>query len=115
MYYFYVIQSVGNRVGFGITSNPVERNKQYVSHSGDVVKFRYLYGGIKAHAMALERTIKTQWVDDIWKVEGWSTEWLISTIGLEDFASRISDLIKERHLKLELVAKNFDFTMQLPH
>lgn len=113
MYYFYIIQSVGGRVGFGITTNPTERNKQYVSHSGDMLKFRYLYGGIKAHATALERIIKTQWVDDLWKIEGWNTEWLVSDVNLKAFHERVVELINERHLKLSLVATDFDFTMPL--
>ena len=113
MYFFYIIESVGGRVGFGITSNPTERNKQYTSHSGDVVKFKYLYGGMKSHATALERTIKTQWVDDLWKIEGWKTEWLVSDVKLTDFASRVESLIAERHLKVKLVATDFDFTTEL--
>ena len=113
MYYFYIIESVGGRVGFGITTNPTERNKQYVSHSGDMLKFRYLYGGMRSHATALERTIKTQWEDDLWKVEDWKTEWLTSDISLTDFEKRVKNLIDERHLKLKLVATDFDFTMSL--
>lgn len=113
MYYFYIIESVGGRVGFGITTNPTERNKQYASHSGDIVKFRYLYGGMKTHATALERTIKTQWVDDLWKVEGWNTEWLVSDITLDEFFSKVDDMVRERHLNLRLVAVDFDFTKQL--
>ena len=41
MYYLYIIESVGGRAGFGIAANPKERNAQYVSHSGDIVKFKY--------------------------------------------------------------------------
>lgn len=113
MYYFYIIESVGGRIGFGITTDPRERNKQYASHSGDIVKFRYLYGGMKTHATALESTIKKQWVDDLWKVEGWKTEWLADQIGLAEFHERVSDLIRERHINVRLVATDFDFTKPL--
>lgn len=113
MYYFYIIKSVGGRLGFGITSNPTERNKQYTSHSGDMVKFIYLYGGLKTHASALERTIKTQWVDKLWKIEGWKTEWLNSDIDMHEFVNDVNSLITDRHLKVELIATDFDFTTPL--
>lgn len=113
MYYFYVIKSLGGRLGFGITSNPTERNKQYTSHSGDIVKFTHLYGGLKTHASALERIIKTQWIDNLWKIEGWKTEWLNRDINIDEFIEHVDSLITQRHLKIELIATDFDFTNPL--
>ena len=112
-YYFYIIRSVSGRAGFGIAANPRERIKQYTSHSGEIVKFPYLFGGQRTHAKALERTIKTQYADNIWVIEDWKTEWLNADITVEHLYSYVNELIKQRHFKLQLVASDFDITSEL--
>lgn len=109
MYYFYIIISVGGRIGFGITQNIQDRNKQYCSHSGDIVKM-YVYSGQRTHAKALERTIKTQYIDNIWKINGWQTEWLNKDVAPNQLKEYVDNLIQERHFRLNLVAENYDFT-----
>ena len=109
MYYFYIIISVGGRVGFGIAQNIEDRNQQYCSHAGDIVKM-YVYGGQRTHAKALERTIKTQYVDNIWKISDWQTEWLNSDITKEQLKAYVDELIEQRHFHLTLVKENYDFT-----
>jgi predicted GIY-YIG superfamily endonuclease len=113
MYYFYVIVSAFGRIGFGIATDPQERNKQYCSHSGGIVQFVLLYGGERAHAKALERIIKTQYVDNIWKVEDWKTEWLNDNVTIEEFQKYIEELILERHIKVKLITTNYDFRQDL--
>lgn len=113
MYYFYIIESLGGRAGFGIAQDPKDRNKQYCSHAGGIVKMR-LYGGLRAHAKALERTIKTQYVDNIWQIEDWKTEWLNDDVSVKVLTKYVENLIKERHFKLELVADNYNFLQDLP-
>lgn len=109
MYYFYLIESVNGRPGFGITSIPHERNKQYVSHAGDLVKFVYLFGGQKTHAKALEAALKTQFVDNLWKLDDWETEWLADGFTMEFLYNHVVSLIEERHYRLSVVATNFDY------
>lgn len=113
MYYLYLIQSVGGRAGFGITQNPKERNKQYCSHSGDIVQFKFLYGGIRAHAKALESTIKRQYVDNIWMVDDWQTEWLKDGVDMTKLRVYVEDLIKTRHFKLKLTTTDYTFQTDL--
>ncbi len=113
MYYLYLIESVKGRAGFGITSDPKERNKHYCSHSGDIVEFVYLYGGLRAHAKALERTIKTQYVDNLWSIEGWNTEWLNTGVGIDTLKQYVDLLINERHFNLVLIQTNYNFTQDL--
>lgn len=108
MYYFYLIESLGGRAGFGIAQDPKERNKQYCSHAGGIVNM-HLYGGLRAHAKALERTIKTQYIDNIWKIEDWKTEWLNDDVPMSDLKKYVESLIHERHFKLKLVAKGYNF------
>jgi hypothetical protein len=110
MYCFYIIVSVGGRVGFGITKNYYERNKQYASHSGDIVKFVRVYSGAEAHANALESIIKKQYVDNLWWVDDWKTEWLNKDITVDQFQTHVENLIKDRHMKLTLTAQDYDFT-----
>ena len=109
MYSFYIIISVGGRIGFGIAQNIRERNKQYCSHAGDIVKMS-VYQGQRTHAKALERTIKTQYIDNIWTIDDWRTEWLNKDVTLEQVKAYVEELIHERHFRLNLVAENYDFT-----
>jgi hypothetical protein len=114
MYYFYIIENLRGRAGFGIAQDARERNKQYTSHSGDLVKFPFLFGGQRAHAKALEKTIKTQWVDNIWILDDWETEWLKDGITVHDLKNHVEQLIKTRHYKLALVSIDFDFRKENP-
>jgi hypothetical protein len=109
-YYLYLVTSVGGRAGFGIAEDYRERNKHYASHSGDIVKFSYIYTGIRAKAKALERTIKRQYVDNIWMVDDWKTEWLVKDVSMAQLQAYVQDLIDSRHLGLELFAQDYDFT-----
>lgn len=113
MYYLYLIESLGGRAGFGIAQDPKERNKQYTSHSGDLVKFKFLYGGQRTHAKALERTIKIQYVDNLWVLGDWKTEWLNDSVKMPELQQYVQQLIEERHLHLTLVATDYDFTQEV--
>ena len=113
MYYFYLIESPFGRPGFGIMQTPAERNKQYCSHMGGIVNMR-VYGGLRAHAKALERTIKTQYTDNIWVVDDWQTEWLKEDVPMSQLIKYVESLIKERHFKLKLVSPEWNFQEALP-
>jgi hypothetical protein len=111
MYYFYIIVSVGGRIGFGICQDYFKRNHDYVSHSGDIVDFVYLFGGIRNHSKSLEKTVKQDWADKVWRIDDWETEWLEKTVTLEEFYQYISQILKERpFLKLKLIAQNYNCT-----
>ena len=112
MYYFYIIISVSGRIGFGIAQNIKERNKQYCSHAGSIVNM-FVYGGLRNHAKALERIIKTQYIDNIWIIEDWKTEWLTEDINMENFKEYVDGLISERHYRLTLIAENYNFTQDV--
>jgi hypothetical protein len=114
MYYLYLIESIGGRAGFGIAAEPKERNKQYCSHSGGIVKFKFLYGGLRTHAKALERTIKTQYTDNLWYVEDWKTEWLSDNVSIDQLHDYVKQLINDRHFRLDLIALDYDFRQDLP-
>jgi len=93
---------------------PKERNKQYCSHMGGIVNMR-VYGGLRAHAKALERTIKTQYIDNIWTIDDWETEWLNDTVPMSQLVEYVETLIAERHFRLHLVATDYNFTMEFPN
>jgi hypothetical protein len=112
-YHLYLVTSIGGRAGFGIATDYKERNKHYASHSGDIVKFSYIYSGLRAHAKALERTIKTQYVDNIWMVDDWKTEWLVKSVPMNELNSYVNELICERHYRLSLLATDYDFTQDI--
>jgi hypothetical protein len=113
MYYVYIVQSLLGRPGFGITKDPKERNKQYCSHCGDIVKFKFVYKGLRSHGKALETTIKKQYVDNIWIIDDWKTEWLNDKVSIDSFKEYVDSLILSRHLKLELAATDYDFRQEV--
>lgn len=110
MYNFYIIQGPSGRVGFGITQDRKERNKQYCSHCGTIVKFTHVYSGLRGHAKALERIIKVQYADNIWKLGDWDTEWLNDNITVADLQQYVDQIIAERHIEVTLTETDFDFT-----
>lgn len=112
-YHFYLIESAGGRAGFGIAQDIKERNKQYCSHAGAIVKMT-IYSGLRAHAKALERTIKIQFADNIWVIEDWKTEWLNDDVPMKTLKEYVDTLIKERHFKLKCVAQDWNFLSDLP-
>ena len=113
-YHLYLVTSVGGRAGFGITEDYRERNKQYASHSGDIVKFSYIYSGLRTKVRALERTIKRQYVDNIWMVDDWKTEWLVKDVSIDQLRVYVQNLNDTRYYGLTLFAKDYDFTQEVP-
>ena len=113
MYHLYIVKSIGGRIGFGIATDLKERNKHYASHSGDIVQFPLVFGGLRAHAKAVEKTIKREYEDHLWQVDDWKTEWLKKEVYMEDFEKFIMTLIKERHYKLEVVKRDYNFLDEL--
>jgi len=114
MYHLYIVENSKGRVGFGIAKDYVERNQFYCGHAGDILKFPVVYGGLRSHAKALEKTIKNELYDDIWTIEkenkDWKTEWLVKGKNRKFLESYINDLIEKRHIKL----KSLSETMILP-
>lgn len=72
-----------------------------------------LYGGLKSHATALERTIKTQYIDNIWIIDDWETEWLNESVPMEQLKSYVDELIKERHFRVEFLTNEYNFQQEL--
>jgi hypothetical protein len=71
--------------------------------SNDAVKIDLYQNG------ALERTIKTQYIDNLWIIEDWKTEWLNDNIPMSDLKEYVDNLIKERHFRLQLISSNYNF------
>lgn len=110
MYYFYIIKPT-HRVGFGVAANPHNRLQKYISHTGDMVTFTRLYGGMRSKAHALERSIKQIKKNDLWTIKTqnslWRTEWLNSDINLAEFIDFVETLNQQRHYDLSLVACDY--------
>jgi hypothetical protein len=111
MYHLYLVKSIGGRIGFGIATNIKDRNKHYSSHSGDIVTFPVIYGGIRSHAKAIEKTIKNELADCIWYVDDWKTEWLDKKYDETFLENFVSKTIEEKHCKLKIIHRNYNFTI----
>jgi hypothetical protein len=112
-YHLYIVKGVGGRVGFGIATNYKDRNKHYSSHSGDIVTFPVIYAGIRAHAKAVEKTIKNELTDHIWYVDDWKTEWLDKKYDEKFLEDYVNQVIKEKHCRLKVLHRNYDFTQDV--
>ena len=53
---------------------------------------------------------KTQYVDNLWVIDDWTTEWLNLGIGVDELQEYVDQLIVERHLDVRLVMKDYNFT-----
>jgi len=113
MYHLYIVQSIGGRCGFGIATDIKGRNQHYASHSGDIVKFPVVFAGLRAHAKAVEKTIKREFQDEIWTEGDWHTEWLEKTVTADHLEKYVSQLITERHFQLSILARDYDFTQDV--
>jgi hypothetical protein len=112
MYYFYLIESLSGRVGFGIAQDIKDRNKDYCSHCGEIVNM-VVYGGLRAHSKSLERSIKSELIEHRWIVADWKTEWLDKPCTLNFLKGYVDSLIKERHLKVQLITTEYNFSMDI--
>ena len=110
MYYLYLIENLNGRAGFGITGNPKSRNRDCVAGCGDIVDFKYLYGGSSAHVKKIENVIKNQYVDNVWKIDGRPLEWLNNDVSMDQLKDYVDTLITERHYRVELVTNDYNFT-----
>lgn len=109
--YFYIIKN-STDLGFGITGNYESRAQDYVSHAGprSGAHFPLIFSGYTPHVKKLEKIVKDQWIDRTFiSRDGWKTEWLKEDETLEQFTSDILEVIKERHLKVEVCRENYDF------
>jgi len=88
------------RLGFGITSNPERREKDYTGAWGGIAKFKYLFTGPAPHVKRLENIIKSMHTDMLWCVDEWQTEWLDNGWTAEQLREFVLNLIAERHLQI---------------
>jgi hypothetical protein len=118
MTYFYIIESIKGRPGFGITTKPMDRIQQYISHNGENIEFKDLYGGNPMQAAALETLLKTQYKNELWmvnsRVRSWKTEWMNDSWKYNSFKEFIENTIAERHFDLKVVVQNFGIKTKWP-
>jgi hypothetical protein len=111
--YFYIIKN-STDLGFGITGNYESRAQDYVSHSGprSGAYFPLVFSGYTPHVRKLEKIVKDQWIDRTYiSRDGWKTEWLNEHETLQGFAQDILDVITERHLRVEIFTKDYNFLL----
>jgi hypothetical protein len=97
--YFYILQGP-YRLGFGITSNPERRAKDYTGAWGGVAEFSFLFKGPPPHIKRLENVIKTMHVDMLWCLDEWRTEWLDNDWTDQQLCDFVLEIINERHLHI---------------
>jgi hypothetical protein len=103
MYYFYVIAGPF-RVGFGHTKNWQQRQKDYTGAWGGPAHFSALWQGSKDIVLSLEKTIKVEYRDLLWKAsDNWYTEWFDNGWNSQQAEQFVQETISSTHLRLERV------------
>lgn len=98
--YFYVLPGP-YRVGFGITNNWTQRQKDYTGAWGAPAVFAALWQGPTAHVKTLEDNLKTQHRQLLWRVDTWTTEWFDNGWNVQQVIDFVQDQITRTHLKLQ--------------
>lgn len=109
--YFYIVKTKTD-IGFGITGDYEKRAQDYVSHSGpnSGIYFPIVLTGYTPHIKKIESIIKHQWIDRTYvSRDGWKTEWLRENESVDDFFNDIMMVIKERHLRIQLHTRDYNF------
>lgn len=107
--FFYIMVLTHNqKVGFGITGNVHNRIFDYIAGSAELQSFKYLYYGPKVAINDLEKTLKAEWKRHMWKIQKgntWTLEILdpISGLSAEDVQQWVNDKITELNLPIQVV------------
>lgn len=107
--FFYIMVLTHNqKVGFGITGNVHNRIFDYIAGSAELQSFKYLYYGSKADITELEKVLKAEWKPHMWKVfkgNKWTLEVLDPTSKktAEDVQYWVNHKIEELNLPIRVV------------
>ena len=88
------------RLGYGITGNPIKRSKQYSDHSGGEQEFVKLWFGPKYLITSLENIIKQRVAGQAHKIYGEPVEWISPKhqITVDELTALINRTIREESM-----------------
>jgi len=107
-FFYIMLLTHNNKVGFGITGNVHSRIFDYIAGSAELQSFKYLFFGPKADIVELERNLKREWKRYMWSVfkgNKWTLEILDPVHGLtaEDVKIWVEKKITELNLPIRVV------------
>lgn len=110
MKFFYIIvTSHNNMLGYGITGNPSRRLQSYISHSAVEQEFVKLYCGDDLAIIELEKYVKNQWKPFSKTLNDWVLEWIepSSNLTVADMVDLVDDKIMNHPLSVKKVREQF--------
>lgn len=107
-FFYIMLHSHNQKVGFGITGNVRRRIFDYIAGSAELQSFKYLYYGQKADIVAMEAALKAEWKRYLWSVfkgNKWSLEIIDPKHGLttEDVRDWVDKKITAMNLPIKQV------------
>ena len=107
-FFYIMLLTHNNKVGFGITGNVHSRIFDYIAGSAELQSFKYLFFGPKADIVELEHNLKREWKRYMWSVfkgNKWTLEILDPVHGLtaEDVKIWVEKKIAELNLPIRVV------------
>ena len=96
-------------LGYGITTNPKKRSKQYSDHTGIEQEFCYLYFGPTLHIKALESIVKQRVASKAHKIYGQEVEWINPkhNVSVDDMVRLVRDTIFEESFDIRLLKDDY--------
>lgn len=96
-------------LGYGITTNPKKRSKQYSDHTGTEQEFCSLYYGETSQIKSLESIIKQRVASKCHKIYSEPVEWLSpkSNMSVDDLVTLIADTIDQEGFKIRSLTEDY--------
>lgn len=108
--FFYVIlTSHNNTLGYGRTFDPRSRLQDYVGMSASEQEFAVLYYGSKADIFALEEIVKQRWANYSLVYNSWTLEWINPKYNktVDDLVELVKQIILANNLNIKKIKNNF--------
>lgn len=107
-FFYIMVLSHNQKVGFGITGNVHSRIFDYIASSAELQSFKYLYYGPKADIAEMERMLKAEWKRYLWTVfkgNKWDLEVLdpVHKLSAEDVLEWCDNKIDQMKLPIRKV------------
>lgn len=96
-------------LGYGITTNPKKRSKQYSDHSGVEQEFAQLYFGDINQIKTLETIVKQRVASKAHKIYGNDVEWINPKFNmkLQDLVKIVNDVIDQERFAVRSLREEY--------
>lgn len=108
-FFYIILTSHNNTLGYGITSDPRSRLQDYVGMSAAEQEFSVLYYGSKSDIFALEDIVKQRWANYGLRYNSWRLEWINPkhNKSIEDLVGLVNQIVLANNLEIKKIKSDF--------